>query len=122
MEQPRTESNLKESTTNNYILCVWGPLVQGAPGTAGFTGTLFTSLYVAWSITLKSGNNAFCDFKLRCQRSILINIVETYIRARGGVVGRGTALQAGRSQVRFPMVSLKFFTDLILPATLWQRS
>jgi hypothetical protein len=37
----------------------------------------------------------------------------------GGVVGLGTALQAGRSRVRFPMVSLEFFIDIILPAALW---
>jgi hypothetical protein len=36
--------------------------------------------------------------------------------ARGSIVGWGTALQAGRSQVRFPMRSLKFSIDLILPA------
>jgi hypothetical protein len=30
-----------------------------------------------------------------------------------------TALQAGRSQVRFPMVSLDFFIDIILPGALW---
>ena len=29
--------------------------------------------------------------------------------ARGGAVGSGTVLQAGRSRVRFPMVSLEFF-------------
>jgi len=34
--------------------------------------------------------------------------------ARGGAVGWGTALQAGRSRVRFPMVSLEFFIDIIL--------
>ena len=28
---------------------------------------------------------------------------------RGGAVGWGTALQAGRSRVRYPMVSLEFF-------------
>jgi len=39
--------------------------------------------------------------------------------ARGGAVGWGTALQAGRSQVWFPMVTLEFFIDIILPATLW---
>ena len=38
--------------------------------------------------------------------------------ARGGAVGRGTALQAGRSQVRFPVLSLEFFIDIILPAAL----
>jgi hypothetical protein len=39
--------------------------------------------------------------------------------ARGGAVGWGTALQTERSRVRFPMVSLKFFIDIILPAALW---
>ena len=37
----------------------------------------------------------------------------------GGAVGWGTALQAGRSRVRFPMVSMEFFIDIILPAALW---
>ena len=31
-----------------------------------------------------------------------------------GTVGRGTALQDGRSRVRFPMVSLLFFIDIFL--------
>ena len=35
------------------------------------------------------------------------------------LVGGGTALQAGRSRVRFPIVSLKFPTDIIIPAALW---
>jgi hypothetical protein len=30
-----------------------------------------------------------------------------------------TALQAGRSQVWYPIVSLEFFIDIILPVTLW---
>jgi hypothetical protein len=34
---------------------------------------------------------------------------------RGGAVGWGTVLQTGRSRVRFPMESLEFFSDLILP-------
>ena len=42
-----------------------------------------------------------------------------FIGARGGAVGRGTSLQAERSRVRFPMVSLEFFIDIILPAALW---
>ena len=32
-----------------------------------------------------------------------------------------TALEVGRSRVRFPMVSLEFFIDIILPAALWSR-
>ena len=38
--------------------------------------------------------------------------------ARGGAVGWGTALQAGRSRVRFPMVKMDFFIYIIL-AALW---
>jgi hypothetical protein len=37
-----------------------------------------------------------------------------YAAVRGGAVGWGTALQTGRSRVRFPMESLEFFSDLIL--------
>ena len=33
------------------------------------------------------------------------------VGARGGTVGSGTALQARRSRVRFPMLSLEFFID-----------
>jgi hypothetical protein len=36
----------------------------------------------------------------------------------GSAVVWGTALQVGRSQVRFPMVSSEFFVDIILPAAL----
>jgi hypothetical protein len=32
---------------------------------------------------------------------------------------RKTALQVGRSRVRFPMLSLEFFIDIILPVALW---
>jgi hypothetical protein len=33
--------------------------------------------------------------------------------------GWGTALQTGRSRVRFPMASMDFFIDIILPVALW---
>jgi hypothetical protein len=39
---------------------------------------------------------------------------------RGGAVGWGTALQVERWRVRFPIESLKFFRDLILPVALWR--
>ena len=45
----------------------------------------------------------------------------TYIivGVHGGAVSLGTALKVGRSRFRFPMVSLEFFIDIILPAALW---
>jgi hypothetical protein len=36
-----------------------------------------------------------------------------------GAVGCDTAQQVRRTQVRFPMLSLEFFIDIILPTTLW---
>jgi hypothetical protein len=41
------------------------------------------------------------------------------IKPACSAVGRGTALQAGWSRVRFPKVSLEFFIDRIFPAALW---
>jgi len=41
------------------------------------------------------------------------------IRITCAVSNVGHALQAGRSRVRFPMVSLEFFVDIIQPAALW---
>jgi hypothetical protein len=38
---------------------------------------------------------------------------------RGSVVGLGTMLQAGIYRVRFPMMSLDFSINLILPTALW---
>jgi len=35
--------------------------------------------------------------------------------ARGDAVGRGTALQAGKSQAQLPIVSLQFLIDMVLP-------
>jgi hypothetical protein len=38
---------------------------------------------------------------------------------RGSVVGSGTMLQAGRTQVQFPMESLNISFYLIFPAAIW---
>jgi hypothetical protein len=45
--------------------------------------------------------------------------MERACSVRGGAVGWGTALYTGRSRFRFPMESLEFFSDLILPVALW---
>ena len=51
-------------------------------------------------------------------RSIISYLYRAWRTARGSAVGWGTALQAGRSRVRFPMVSFSFFIVIILPAAL----
>ena len=43
-------------------------------------------------------------------------IIIIIIGERGGEVDWGTVIQAGKSRVRFPMVSVEFFNDIILPA------
>jgi len=45
--------------------------------------------------------------------------LEHILRALDILVGWGNALQTGVRRVRFPIGSLKFFIDLILPAALW---
>jgi hypothetical protein len=57
--------------------------------------------------------NCFCNthmYEYNCKGNMAV---------RGNVVDRGIMLQVGRSQVRFPMRSLDFSVDLILPAALW---
>jgi len=51
--------------------------------------------------------------------SICLQGVDTESFTCGCAVSWGTALQGGRSRVRFLMVALKFFIDIILPAALW---
>jgi hypothetical protein len=45
---------------------------------------------------------------------VLIQVLKSIQGVHGSVVGWGTMLQAGRSQVQFPMWSLDFSVDLIL--------
>jgi hypothetical protein len=65
-----------------------------------------------WSSSLwvgRGANNA----------SYLNRTMKLFGHAASGTVGSGTALQTGSSRVRFPMVSLEFFMNIILPAALW---
>jgi len=43
-----------------------------------------------------------------------VRLIINYLAACGDSVGRGTALQAGRSRVRVPVESLGFFINIIL--------
>ena len=45
--------------------------------------------------------------------------VQQFWAARVGAIGWGTALQAGRSRVRFPMVSIEFFIDIFISVALF---
>jgi hypothetical protein len=57
-----------------------------------------------------------------CRRVNILTELITLLGARGGAIGWGTALQVGRSRVRFPVVSLEFSIDTFLPAALWPWS
>ena len=50
---------------------------------------------------------------------VCFNVSRCVCGARGLAVGWGTALQAGRSVMRIPFVSLEFLIDIILPTALW---
>ena len=52
-------------------------------------------------------------------RTSLMKILQLTFRAIVRLLMIHTALQAGRLRVRFPMGSLRFFIDLILPDALW---
>jgi hypothetical protein len=56
------------------------------------------------------------------ERRILHKDSKYVCGVRGGAVGLGTELQAGRPRVRFPMVSVKFFINVNLPAALLSRA
>ena len=55
----------------------------------------------------------------RQKRLIFVQECRFIGHAAGSAVGKGTVLQAGRSRIRFPVASLAFFIDIILPAALW---
>jgi hypothetical protein len=57
--------------------------------------------------------------QIRINLSLFQHASRKYKGAHGSVVGWDSALQAGRLRVRFPMRSLGFSVDLILPASLW---
>jgi hypothetical protein len=54
-----------------------------------------------------------------CKFTKYYNVLYIYIYVSRWRSGLGTTLQTGGSRVRFPMVSLGFFSDIILPVVLW---
>jgi hypothetical protein len=70
-------------------------------------------------------NAIFCipyfsmTWRLGVEVNCLLIFFLTFKGGAGWPSGQGTKLQTGKSRIRFPMVSLEFFSDLILPVALW---
>jgi len=62
--------------------------------------------YRLFLLRLRNNTHTICREN---QNTYFIANTFFFLGARGGAVGWGTALQAGRSRVRFPMVTLDFF-------------
>ena len=71
------------------------------------------------------GRLCSCDLLRVLSRKVYVMCFEFILRYESALkfvgVHGGTALQTGRSQFWFPMVSLEFFIDIILPAALCPR-
>ena len=90
--------------------------------------------YKLWTVQQWSCNKKFCFLfiffsdnavnlmmilQFVTEQLFFLLLITDWGHAAGSAVGWGAALQAGRSRVRFPMMSLDFFIDIILPAALW---
>jgi hypothetical protein len=88
--------NKNTNKSMQFVLCIY------------ITG-LKTTLWFRNVLPIKDITLACCD-----DSNLLYTL--NISRVRSGAVGWGTALQAGS---RFPIVSLEFFIDTILPVALW---
>jgi hypothetical protein len=68
-------------------------------------------------VVQEKGVRQRCTLNL-CLFSIFMNGIIN-CGARDGAVSLGTEVQAGTLRVRFPMVSLEFFIDIIVSFALW---
>ena len=105
---------------------IWYILKNLYLGTACILFRIGTSSWPFWTLFWNFGVLKRRNFSLiitACSYSILDIQVFIYLfiygGAHGGAVGWGIALQVGRSRVRFPMWSLEFFIEIILPAAQW---
>ena len=59
--------------------------------------------------------------EVTCSYKTLVNLYQNirWHGVHGGAVSWSAALQVERLRVLFPMVSLEYFIDIILPAALW---
>jgi len=73
-------------------------------------------------ISLPSSGFSYLLWKINWRIQRVVWIFYSLDGAHGGAVGRGTGLHVGRSRVRFSIVSLEFFIDIIITAPLWPWS
>jgi hypothetical protein len=102
---------------------------RGYSANNGGTYTSWHSTNTAWrpvSFTENFGGLSQCIqtytvIAPHCERFASVHIISSSLFTRGARwrSGSGTMLQTGRSRVRFPMVSLELFSDIILPVALW---
>jgi hypothetical protein len=94
-------------------------------GESGSCSKMTASLYLLPSLKMSGALSPLSHVLLACtwtslpNYSIILRCTIWGSDIRGGAVGWGNSLQAGRSQVWFPMESLESFTDWIVPAALW---
>jgi len=70
-------------------------------------------------LAFKANPNFLCGYFRKKEPSTYIRVytVHQWDARYPGV--QGTTLQPGRSRVQFPMLSVEFFSDIILPVPLW---
>ena len=85
---------------------------------AATVSTLHTDIkHLLWAVAVGEWATIFRVPSLQCFYPLSYHICSGLnsftVLSLGGAVGWGTMLQAWRSRVRFPMVSLKFFIDIV---------
>jgi hypothetical protein len=100
----RSVTSLKQCTITGSAIC-W----DGRPCT--LVQWLISVLIISQSWISLSGDSTIV--------SLLKVLLQLSQGARSSVFGWGTLLQTGRSRVRFPMWSVYFSVDWILPAAQW---
>jgi len=117
----------------------WSNVEKYGRATQATDDSIIQRIHIAWCISKATHTQSECVTRiafirqqwLRERASMLLCTCNSYLISvnninslsiiwkRSGAVGWGTALQAGRSRVRFPMEPLEFFSDIVLQAALW---
>jgi hypothetical protein len=94
-------------------------------GTADATQSLVTAQLICWhhykstGITRASGTHTVQSTPLSVPNGLTYNLFTPLTASCSSADGWGTALQARRSEGRFPMGSVRFFIALIFTITAW---